>query len=410
MLGDYFILSLKNLKHRGIRSWLTLLGIFIGIAAVVSLITLGNGLQAAVGAQFGVSSTEIITVQAGGLNAYGPPGSGVVNSLTIEDARAIEKLSLVNRAIRRNLPSGRLEFNDIAVFGNVMSIPSGDDKKFSYEMMELETEAGRLLKDSDRNRVMLGYNFYADKVGLEKAIKIGDKVSIQGESLVMQDYEVIGLLKKKGSLIFDNIVYMNEEPLEDLMGYGDDVDLIAVHVKSSDLVDKAKEDIEKLMRRRRNVKEGEEDFDVSTPQAMMATVNTVLGGVQAFIVIIASISIIVGAIGIVNTMTTSVLERRQEIGIMKAIGARNSNVFMQFLVESGLMGLIGGIAGVLVGMLIGYAGTAGISSFIGSEIPLSMNWSLIIFSLAGSFGVGAAAGIVPAMQAAKQNPVDALRG
>tara|TARA_Y100000310_G_C20372038_1_gene663964 strand:- start:350 stop:781 length:432 start_codon:yes stop_codon:yes gene_type:complete len=143
---------------------------------------------------------------------------------------------------------------------------------------------------------------------------------------------------------------------------------------------------------------------------MLATVNTVLGAVQAFILVIASISIIVGAIGIVNTMTTSVLERRREIGIMKAIGATNHHVFMQFMIESGLMGLIGGAAGAAVGMAIGIAGTAGIGNFIGSEIPLTINWILIFFSLVGSFLVGAGAGIVPAMQAAKQNPVDALRG
>ena len=410
MIRDYFALSVKNLKHRGIRSWLTLLGIFIGIAAVVSLITLGNGLQAAVGAQFGIGSTEVISVQAGGLNAFGPPGSGVVDPLTIDDVEAIEKLSSVNRALRRNIPSGRLEFNDRAVFGMAVSIPLGDDKKFTYEILESETEVGRLLKDSDKNRVVLGYNFYVDGVGLGKAIKVGDKVSIQGEALVMRDFEVIGITKKTGSFIFDNVVQMNEDVLEDLMGYGDDVDVIAVHVKDKDLMDKTKEDIEKLMRKRRGVKEGEEDFQVSTPQAMMDTVNTVLGGVQAFIVLIASISIIVGGIGIVNTMTTSVLERKKEIGIMKAIGATNKDIFMHFFVESGLMGLVGGGVGIIIGMLIGWAGTAGINSFIGGDIGMSINFSFIVSVLFGSFLIGSVAGIAPAMQAAKQNPVEALRG
>ncbi len=410
MFRDYFILSFKNLRHRGIRSWLTLLGIFIGIAAVVSLITLGNGLEAAVGAQFGVSSTEVITVQAGGLNSYGPPGSGVVNPLNINDVIAIEKLSTVVRTIRRNIPSGKLEFNDRVIFGSIVSVPDGEDRDYSYEVMELDIEDGRLLDDGDRNRIMLGYNFYADSVGLEKPIKIGDKISIQGESLIPRNYEVIGITKKKGSFFFDNAVYMNEKPLEDLMGYGDDVDLIAVQIKSEDLMDKAKEDIEKLLRKRRNVKEGEEDFEVSTPDAMMATVNTVLNGVQIFIIIIASISIIVGAIGIVNTMTTSVLERKKEIGIMKAIGAKNGQIFMQFLVESGLMGLMGGAVGATIGMLIGIVGTKGIGNFIDSNIPLSINWGLIISSLIGSFIIGSMAGIAPAMQAAKQNPVDALRG
>jgi len=142
----------------------------------------------------------------------------------------------------------------------------------------------------------------------------------------------------------------------------------------------------------------------------MDTVNSVLGGVQAFIIIIASISILVGALGIVNTMTTSVLERRKEIGIMKAIGAKNSQVFMQFFFESGMLGFIGGLVGVILGTLISVGGIIGINGFIGSELALSIDFVLIGGALVGSFLIGAIAGIAPAMQAAKQNPVEALRG
>jgi putative ABC transport system permease protein len=155
---------------------------------------------------------------------------------------------------------------------------------------------------------------------------------------------------------------------------------------------------------------GEEDFEVSTPEAMMETVNSVLGGVQAFIIIIASISILVGALGIVNTMTTSVLERRKEIGIMKAIGATNFQIFLQFFFESGLLGFVGGLVGVIIGTLIGVVGVMGINGFIGSELTPSIDFVLIGGALVGSFVVGAIAGIVPAMNAAKQNPVEALRG
>ena len=170
------------------------------------------------------------------------------------------------------------------------------------------------------------------------------------------------------------------------------------------------EDIEKLMRQRRDVEVGKEDFSVSTPDAMLDTVNSVLGGVQAFIIIIASMSILVGAVGIVNTMTTSVLERRKEIGIMKAIGAKNSQVFMQFFFESGMLGLIGGLVGIILGTLISVGGVMGINSFIGSDLLPTIDFILVGGALAGSFIVGAVAGIAPAMQAAKQNPVEALRG
>jgi len=404
-MRDYFVLAFGNLRHRGLRSWLTLIGIFIGIMAVVSLISLGNGLKMAVNSQFGVSATEVITVQAGGVSFSGPPGSGVVNPLTIKDIEEIEKISSVKRVIRRNIPTGKLEFNDIAIFGFTMNIPDGESRKFAYETLEVEAEFGRLLKDGDTNKVVLGYNFGADKVGLGKTVKVGDKVLIQDKS-----FEVVGITAKKGSFIFDNIVHMNEEPLKQLMGYGDKVDVIVVQVKNKDLMDKTKEDIEKVLRKTRNVKVGEEDFQVSTPEATLDTVNSILTGVQAFIVLIASISILVGSLGIVNTMTTSVLERRKEIGIMKAIGAKNSDIFYQFLIESGLLGLVGGLAGVLAGTIIGLLGTRWINNFVGSSAPIGVSLPLILFSLLGSFIIGAVSGIVPALNAAKENPVEALRG
>ncbi|MBU0907063.1 MAG: ABC transporter permease [Nanoarchaeota archaeon] len=404
MLIDYLRLAFKNVKKRGLRSWLTVLGIFIGIAAVVSLISLGNGLSAAINAQFGISSTQVISVQAGGLNGYGPPGSGAVKPLMVSDVEAIGKLSLVERAIRRNVRSGKLEFNKKTVFGYATNVPDGKDRQFVYDSIEAEAEAGRLLRDGDTSQVVLGYNFYVDKVGLDKAVVPGDKVLVNDKS-----FEVAGIMKKKGSFIFDNIVLMNDKPMKDLLGYGDEVDIIAVEVKDKNKMDLAKEDIEKLLRKRRGVKEGEEDFEVSTPQASLAQVNSILNGVKIFISLIAFISIFVGTIGIINTMTTSVYERRKDIGIMKAVGARNSHIFLIFLIESGLLGVAGGTLGVLVGVTAGYFGTIGIASFIGSSIPPQIPLYLIIGPIIGSFVLGAIAGIVPALRAANQHPVDALR-
>lgn len=403
-MKDHFVLASKNLKRRGVRSWLTLLGVLIGIATVVSLISLGNGLKIAVNSQFGISATEIITVEAGGISAYGPPGSGAVNKLTQTDVDEIEKLSTIDRAIGRNLPSGKLEFNNEVHFGIVMSIPSGDDRKFIYEQLDLEIEEGRLLKDGDTKKVVLGYNFLVENAEFGKKIRPGNSILLQDEK-----FDVVGITKKKGSFIFDNIVHVNDKPLQDLMDYGDEVDLIIVKVKNKDLMDRAKEEIEKLLRKTRDVKVGEEDFSVSTPDAALATVNQILSGIQAFLIIIAFMSILVGVIGIANTMTTSVIERKKEIGIMKAIGARNSDIFYQFLFEAGLLGLVGGVIGVALGLGAGYLGTNAINNFLGTTIAPSFSLSLIVFALLGSFLVGSISGIVPAMKAAKQNPVESLR-
>ncbi len=129
MIKDYFVIAFKNLKHRGLRSWMTLIGIFIGVTSVVALISLGGALQMAIGAQFGISSTEVITVQAGGLNSYGPPGSGVTNPLTVSDSEAIEKLSTVEYAIPRNIETLRVVFNKKAAIVGAVSIIEGEKRK-----------------------------------------------------------------------------------------------------------------------------------------------------------------------------------------------------------------------------------------------------------------------------------------
>jgi putative ABC transport system permease protein len=401
---NHFVLAYRNLKKKGIRSYLTLLGICIGILAVVSLITLGSGLKMAIGSQFGVAATEVITVQAGG-NNFGPPGSGAVIPLTTHDVDEINKLSSVKIAVGRVIKTGKLEFNKKVIFGYATNIPDGKDRKFIYDQLEAKPVVGRLLKDGDVGKVFLGYNFYVDKVGLGKPVLPGNKVTINGK-----DFEVVGILEKKGSFIQDNLVFMNEKDLQNLLNYGDELSMIVVLPTDKNNIDKTTTDIEKLLRKLRDVKVGSEDFTVSTPEASLAQVNSILNAIQIFVIIIASISIFVGIIGIINTMGTSVLERKKEIGIMKSIGARNSQIFMQFFVESGLLGLVGGGIGVILGVAIGYFGVLGINNFVGSEIQPQINLLLIFFSLLGSFAIGAAAGIFPAMKAAKQHPVEALRG
>lgn len=404
MISDSFNLAFKNLKHRGVRSWLTLLGIFIGVMAVVALISLGNALEVAVSSQFGISQTELITITAGGAAQTGPPGTGVVNPLTDEDLEDIEHLSSVKRAAGRNIGSGRLEYNDKLIFGYIASIPSGENRDFIYSQLDSGAEVGRLLKDSDTRKVLLGYNFYVDKVGLDKIVFPGKKVLINDVS-----FEVVGILEKQGSFVFDNAVFMNDDDMKDLLNIDNELDVIIVQSVDKNEIEKTKLDIEKLLRKNRNVKIGEEDFSVSTPESSLSSIKGILNGVQAFIIIVALISVFVGALGIVNTMTTSVLERKKDIGIMKSIGARNEHIFLQFFMEAGLLGLVGGLIGSFFGTLIGLAGTMGINSWLGAEIKMNIDFMLIFIALLGSFFIGAVSGIVPAMRASKQNPVEALK-
>ncbi len=405
MIRDYSVIAFKNLKKRGLRSILTLIGIIIGIATVVSLISLGDGLQQAILSQFGISSTEVITVQAGGINAVGPPGTGVSNPLRNSDVEAISRINHVDASIARHIETVKIEFNDKLVIGNAGDIPDGKNRKIIYDILEIKAHKGNLLEDGDVNRVVLGNNFnYPDKNGFDKAIGIGDKIKINDRK-----YQVKGILEKKGSFIFDNIILLNEESLSQITEYQDKVDLISVKVMDKKDIEEIKKTIEDLLRKRRDVSKGEEDFEVSTPEAALQSVNQILEGVKIFVVMIAAISILVGSIGIVNTMTTSVLERVKEIGIMKAIGAKNIDIFYLFFIEAGLLGMLGGIVGIIFGTTIGYFGTMGINSFLGAETSPKISLMLITSALTGSFLLGALSGIIPALNASRQKPVEALR-
>jgi len=405
MIKDYILFSIGNLRKRGLRSWLTMLGIFIGIAAVVSLIGLGEGLRVAIGAQFGFLGSDVLSIQASGLDIAGPPGSGAVTPLDIDLYKKVEKVSGVEAAFNRYVMTGTIEFNNRQSVGMATSVPGGVNRKIVETMMNMKAEQGRLLKEGDGKKVFLGINFGKDDAIFGKAVKAGDRVIIEGET-----FDVVGIMESKGSFLFDNIILMNEQILLDT--YGDDgaTDIIAVKVKDPAIVPKVKEDIEKLMRKERGVKEGEEDFSVESPQNIIETLNSTLFAVQLFVYIIAGISILVGGIGIMNTMFTSVLERTKEIGIMKAIGARNSVIFTLFFIESGFLGMVGGIIGIILGLTAAY-GLAFIGGLVlGSElIQAHVSIWLIIGSLLFSFLVGTAAGVLPAVQASKMRPVDAIR-
>ena len=406
-MKDYFILAFKSLKKRGVRSWLTLLGILIGVAAVVSLISLGNGLKAAVNSQFNVGSTEVLTVQAGGLNNYGPPGSGAATPLTISDAEAISKLGDVQTAIPINIRQVEIGFNQRVGFTYMLSIPDNQAQTNDiYKYDQFVAASGKLINQGDRGVVVLGSNAGdSSKNGFGRDIHVGDAVTINGKDFVVQ-----GILKKTGSVLYDNLIMMNAADMKSLLGYGNVVDQISVKVINEGAINQTVQEINNLMDQRRNVNADNRNFQVSTPEAMLKTINQIISGIQIFIIVIASISILVGAIGITNTMTTSVLERKKEIGIMKAIGARNEQIFYLFFIEAGLLGLIGGIIGVLLGIGIGYIGTSALNALIGATTQPQISIWLIVFTMLGSFIIGAFSGFVPALRAAKASPVEEIRG
>ena len=404
MIKEYFVLALKNLKRRGIRSWLTMLGIFLGIAALVSLISLGNGLQDAITGQFNSLSIDSLVVTNADVG-FSPPGSTAIEKLKKHDLDLIKEIDGVKTAIPRLLRIVKLEHNKNVRFEFVASIPNNEkEAQIVYTSFNLKPDQGRSLKSEDRGKIVLGSNFLREHYS-EKQIRTGSKLIIQEK-----EFEVIGILKQSSSFQINSVVLMLEDDLKDLLDIKDEIDLIAVKVDNPNKIKDVAEKIKKTLRKDRNLKEGEEDFSVETPLQSINSVNTILSVINIVISSIAGLSLFIGGIGIANTMYTSVLERTKEIGIMKSIGAKQKDILSIFLIESGLLGLIGGIIGTIIGLALAFGLSFLVNSNLGNfDLKVSLSIPLIIGAILFSFIIGIISGVTPAIQASKLKPVEALR-
>ena len=402
MILDFFSLSFKNLKNRKIRTWLTMLGIFIGVSLVISLVSLGQGLQNAVNSQFSAVGMDKIIIQPIG-PGYGPPGQEGSN-LTDKDIKVIEQVVGVKSVAGRIISSVKIEYNRIIKINFVGSMPKEQKARaLLEEAQNLKIYKGRFLKQDDSKKAVIGNN-YATKKLFGKNLEVGNKILIGGKQ-----FEIIGILKKIGNPMSDEVILVNQEDIEDITGKTDYSALFTQVEKGSD-VNLVADKITRSLRKKKGQKEGHEDFEVQTTQELIESFNTILIVIQMFVIGIAGISLIVGGIGIMNTMYTSVLERTREIGVMKAIGAKNGDVLKLFLIESGMLGLVGGLVGLLLGMGFSLIVEFGAKQALGSGmIAASFPPALLIGTLLFSFILGAVSGVFPAMQAAKMKPVDALR-
>jgi len=404
MISDYFKLALGNLKHRGLRSWLTVIGIFIGIAAVVSLITMGNGLEAAITGQFGTLSVDTLTIQNKG-TGFGPPGSTVVEKLNEHDLEIIKNVGGIEKVVPRLIRVGSLEYNKISGFGYSADIPEEKDlSDWIYTTGGLKTEQGNLLESGDTGKVLLG-NYFLDTQDFEKPFLVGKQVLING-----QPFEIAGILERSSSFTTNTVVLMMHDDLTELLGIKDEYDLIVVQVKDKNKIEDVAQELERKLRKDRNEKIGEESFSVETPLQALSSVTSILNIVDIIVIGIAAISLFVGGIGIANTMYTSVLERNKEIGVMKAIGAENKDILLIFLIEAGLLGLVGGIIGALIGISMALSVASIANQALGpGTFTITISYPLLIASVTFSFLIGILSGILPARQASKLNVVDSLR-
>jgi putative ABC transport system permease protein len=279
-----------------------------------------------------------------------------------------------------------------------MGMPPDKIEEVLLDMGGITIIEGRITGAGDKYGAVVGYNIIDDF--FKKDMGVGDKMEIDGK-----DFRVRGRLSKIGNPQDDSQIYINMDTARELFDEPDEITMMMVKVKSGSDPEKVADDIKDELEDRR----GSKDFSVMTSAQLAETVQSVLGIIQVVLVGIAAISLLVGGIGIMNTMYTSVQERTRQIGIMKAIGATNEDVQLIFMVESGLLGLVGGAIGCVLGILMSLGVEYGAASAGFEALKASVTPELVAMALGFSFVIGMASGTFPARQAAKMNPVDALR-
>jgi len=405
-LTDYFRIAIGNLAHRRTRSLLTMVGIFIGIAAVVGLISIGDGLQKAVVGEFEKMGSDKITIMAGagGMGDMMSSMGGLSDiSLTEKDVKNLEKVRGVKLVDGLLYKRAGVEYRSEKKVSFVIAIPTGSTQKIFEDMEQVNLAQGRKLGDGDDDKVLIG-SYAADGL-FEKDLRTGSKITISNK-----EFQVVGILESMGNRKEDSSVYITLDAGRKLFDEPETVSMIYAQVTPGSNPSEVAERIEEKLRKTRHEEEGEETFSVLTSEQLVDTFNSMLAVVQAMLVGIAAISLLVGGVGIMNTMYTSVLERTKQIGIMKAIGASNNDILSIFLIESGLLGVVGGGIGVLLGMGLGKITEIVAEQALGTELlKASFSLELVVGALLFSFIIGSVSGVLPAKQAASMKPVDALR-
>jgi len=397
--------ALESLSLNKLRSGLTILGIVIGVAAVIAMISIGRGAQNSITGSIQGIGTNLVFVFRGGSEEVTNP-----QPITLGDADAIAdpfqapSVSAVAPVLQGD---GKVSYGGESTFTSVVGVTPAYEQVRNTPVTEGEfiNEAHILGRASV---VLLGTDV-ADKLFGRLEGLVGETVRIDG-----QPFRVIGVLKEKGGSSFANEDNQVMVPLTTAQTRlirrqsRDRVDMLLVQAASAEVVPQASDEIAQILRTRHSTEIGVDDFTILSQQDFLDTARTITSVLTIFLGGIAAISLLVGGIGIMNIMLVSVTERTREIGLRKALGARKMDILVQFLTESSVLSLIGGIIGILLGWAISTA-VGSIAAANDAPINPSIGVDTVLIATLFSTAVGLFFGLYPANRAASLEPVEALR-
>jgi len=384
-----FKLSARNIRRRGKRTWLTVIGVVIGVAAIIALVSLGQGLEASIVEEF---------EDLGADNIYISPSGG---ELTDSDIQVVERAQGVDTATGSYTTSTEVTFRGDTQNLNIQGVDPRDIDVF-MSGQGLEINRGRELRPNDVRNGVIGARVVDDT--FEQSPGIRSQLDIQDER-----YTTIGVLAEAGDPQFERTVLIPLESARSLFDADDDLTQITVRVQTGFELEEVQQNIEEEMRRDRNLQEGDEDFDLTTAQDILDSLTTILAVVQGIVVGIASIALLVGGIGIMNTMYMSITERTREIGVMKAIGARKKHITSVFLFEAGIIGTIGSLIGLVIGLGLSNGSIYIINEFTDFRAVQVYSPELVLGAIFFGFILGVVSGILPSWKAANMDPAESLR-
>jgi putative ABC transport system permease protein len=406
-----FKLAVNILLHSKLRSWLTIIGIVIGVAAIVAIVSIGEGAQASIQSRLSGLGADIVTLSPGGQRAgnsfrgFGEnnnrnqaDGKNLTNT-DIQIVRSVDGVLFVYGSI-----SGR---EDVNYLSQTISVSvQGVDPLPWRNMITTGLQVGRYLNPGDTNSIVIGNNLATKS--FKTPLNVNTIISVGGKP-----YKIVGILEASGGFGgSDNAIYMPIEQARTLLNVSTNYyQTITFKVDDANNIDTIVNATDQKLMISRHVSTRTKDYSLSDAKAVQANVQSVTQTFTLFLAAIAAVSLLVGAVGIANTLFTSVLEKTKEIGIMKAIGAKNSDIMVIFLINSGLVGLVGGVIGIILGVTISsilptvLGNIGGIPGGVTTVVPIS----LLIEAISVSVAIGMIAGAIPAYRASKLKPVDALR-